>query len=126
MTALIILTIVAVLAISLGIGIWIGLALYLVGLTSLAAFKSLPIEKLISQLTWNVSTTPELIALPMFILMAENPVPVEAVLVPLHRTNAVDDPAAGASFARQCLGCTLFAAVSDHPPPRPQPSAGSR
>ena len=71
MTILIILTIVTVLAISLGIGVWVGLALYLVGLVGLSIFKGLPVDKLISQLTWNVSTTPELIALPMFILMAE-------------------------------------------------------
>ena len=71
MTALIVITVVGVLAISLGIGVWVSLALYVVGIVGLAAFKGMPLDKLAAQLTWNVSTTPELIALPMFILMAE-------------------------------------------------------
>ena len=71
MTTFVIITILAVLALSLGIGVWVGLALYSVGIVTLALFRSMPVEKLLAQLTWNTSTTPELIALPLFILMAE-------------------------------------------------------
>ena len=71
MTAFIILTIVVVLLVALGIGVWIGLGLYIVGFVALAIFRNMPLDILMAQLTWNVSTTPELIALPMFILMAE-------------------------------------------------------
>ena len=60
-----------VLALVLGAGVWVGLALYAPGLAGLAIFRSLPVEKLLAQLTWNATTTPELIALPLFILMAE-------------------------------------------------------
>ena len=112
MTTLIILTILVVLAIALGIGVWVGLALYLVGLVGLAIFKGLPVEKLIAQLTWNVSTTPELIALPMFILMAEI----------LFRTNLSNSLFSGLTpwttrlpgrlIHVNVIGCTLFAAVS--------------
>jgi len=112
MTTLIILTILAVLAIGLGIGVWVGLALYLVGLVGLALFKGMPVEKLIAQLTWNVSTTPELIALPMFILMAEI----------LFRTNLSNSLFSGLTpwttrlpgrlIHVNVMGCTLFAAVS--------------
>ena len=60
-----------VLALGLGLGVWVGLALFAPGLVGLGVFRSMPIEKLLAQLTWNVTTTPELVALPLFILMAE-------------------------------------------------------
>ena len=54
------------LVISLGLGVWIGLALYSVAIIALALFKSMPVDKLLAQLSFNTVTTPELIALPMF------------------------------------------------------------
>ena len=112
MTTLIVLTILVVLALALGIGVWVGLALYTVGLVGLAIFKGMPVEKLIAQLTWNVSTTPELVALPMFILMAEI----------LFRSKLSDSLFSGLTpwttrlpgrlLHVNVLGCTLFAAVS--------------
>ena len=69
MIAIISLTIVALLVLALGTGVWVGLALSIVGVVSLAIFKGMPVDKLYAQITWNASTTPELIALPLFILM---------------------------------------------------------
>ena len=112
MTVIIVSTILLVLAVTLGVGVWVGLSLYFVGIVGLAAFKGLPIEKLLAQLTWNVTTTPELIALPMFILMAEI----------LFRSKLSDSLFSGLTpwinrlpgrlLHVNVLGCTLFAAVS--------------
>ena len=72
MTALIVLTVLGVLAVALAFGVWVGLALYAVGLIGLAVFRGhMPIDKMIAQFSFNVLTTPELVALPLFVLMAE-------------------------------------------------------
>ncbi len=64
-------TVLAVLISTLALGVWVGVALFSVGVISLALFRNMPVEKLLAQLTFNVTTTPELIALPLFIFMAE-------------------------------------------------------
>ncbi|MBI4182910.1 MAG: TRAP transporter large permease subunit [Proteobacteria bacterium] len=69
--ALISFVIVALLAVTLGSGIWINISLFAVGIAALELFKSLPVDKLIAQSAWNTATTPELLALPLFILMGE-------------------------------------------------------
>lgn len=112
MIAYIILTIVVVLLAALGMGVWISMGLYIVGFVALALFRNMPIDLLMGQLTWNVSTTPELIALPMFILMAEI----------LFRSKLSSSLFSGLSpwttripgrlLHVNVLGCTLFAAVS--------------
>lgn len=55
----------------LGAGIWVGLGLMGVGVLSLELFRNVPVEKLLAQSVWNGLSSPELLALPMFILMAE-------------------------------------------------------
>ena len=56
----------------LGIGVWVALGLIGVGVGSLAIFKPLlPVYKLLAQQVWNVATSKEILALPLFILMAE-------------------------------------------------------
>lgn len=56
----------------LGVGVWVALGLIGTGAGALALFKPLfPVHKLIAQQTWNVGTSKELLALPLFILMAE-------------------------------------------------------
>ena len=102
----------AVLAVGLGLGVWVGLALFAPGLVGLAVFRSMPIEKLLAQLTWNVTTTPELIALPLFILMAE---------ILFHSRLSASLFAGLAPWTTRLpgrllhvnvLGCTMFAAIS--------------
>ena len=90
-----------VLALVLGVGVWVGLALFAPGLVSLAVFRTMPVEKLLAQLTWNATTTPELIALPALHPDGRDPVPLAALGFALHRACAVDNPPAGAAAARQ-------------------------
>ena len=102
----------AVLAVGLGLGVWVGLALFAPGLVALGIFRSMPIEKLLAQLTWNVTTTPELIALPLFILMAE-------ILFHSRLSASLFSGLApwttrlpGRLLHVNVLGCTMFAAIS--------------
>src|SRR5690606_9560892 len=55
----------------IGSGVWIGLSLLGTGWIALSIFRDMPLFKLLGQLAWNSSTTAELVALPLFILMAE-------------------------------------------------------
>lgn len=105
-------TVLALLVITLGLGVWVGLALYAVGIVSLALYRNMPLDKLLSQLTFNVSTTPELLALPLFILMAE---------ILFHSKLSASLFAGLAPWTTRLpgrllhvnvLGCTVFAAVS--------------
>ena len=101
-----------VLALVLGAGVWVGLALYAPGLAGLAIFRDLPVEKLLAQLIWNATTTPELIALPLFILMAE-------ILFHSRLSASLFTGLApwttrlpGRLLHVNVLGCTMFAAIS--------------
>lgn len=105
-------TLFAVLFAALAGGIWIGLALMLTALALLAAFRSIPLDKLLPQYAWNILTTSELVALPLFIIMGEI----------LFRTRLARSlfqglaPWAGLLPGRllhvNVAGCTLFAAIS--------------
>src|SRR4029078_4235902 len=64
-------TMFAILFAALAGGIWIGLTLGATGAVRLALFRSIPLDKLLAQYAWNILTTQELLALPMFILMGE-------------------------------------------------------
>src|SRR5207245_10958790 len=52
-------------------GLWIGWTLAVTGTLLLAIFRNIPLDKLLAQYAWNILTTQELLALPMFILMGE-------------------------------------------------------
>lgn len=111
MTSVILVT-VGLLVLLLGAGLWVALGLFGTGIGALLAFKSLPVEKLVAQQIWNIATSKELIALPLFILMAEV----------LFRTRLSESLFSGLApwTARlpgrlshiTVLACTLFAAVS--------------
>ncbi|GAB5377968.1 MAG: TRAP transporter large permease subunit [Acuticoccus sp.] len=55
----------------LAAGVWIGLSMILAGSAGLAIFRSMPVERVLSQQLFNAATATELLALPLFILMAE-------------------------------------------------------
>ncbi|MEQ8928293.1 MAG: TRAP transporter large permease subunit [Silicimonas sp.] len=105
-------TVLLLLLMFLGSGLWVGLGLYAVSITSLALFRNMPVDKLMAQLSFNSITSPEMIALPMFILMAEI----------LFRTKLSDSLfnglrpwvhwLPGRLLHVNVIGCTLFAAVS--------------
>jgi C4-dicarboxylate transporter, DctM subunit len=105
-------TVLLILGFTLGMGVWVGLALFSVGFFGLEMFKNIPVEKLMAQLSWNVTTTPELIALPLFILMAE-------ILFHSHLSSSLFTGLApwtvrlpGRLLHVNVLGCTMFAAIS--------------
>ena len=96
----------------LAAGLWIGLALAATGAMMLALFRDMPLFKLIPQQVWNILTTQELLALPLFILMGEI----------LFRTKLSQTlfsgiaPWAGLVPGRllhvNVVGCSIFAAIS--------------
>lgn len=108
----IIATLLGLMTLLLGSGLWIGLGLIGTGLGLLEFFRpNMPALKLIAQQTWNTVVSPELLALPLFILMAEI----------LFRTKISEALFTGLSpWLRRVpgrlshltvMGCTLFASV---------------
>ncbi|MFK7996932.1 MAG: TRAP transporter large permease [Granulosicoccus sp.] len=56
---------------TLAAGAWIGIALLSTALALAMLFTHLPVDKLFPQYVYNILTTPDLVALPLFILMGE-------------------------------------------------------
>ena len=100
------------LALTLAAGIWVGIALFAVGIVSLGVFRSLPIDKLIGQVTYNIITTPELIALPMFILMAELLFRTRLSAMLFRGLSPWVTNLPGRLLHINVLACTMFAAIS--------------
>ena len=105
-------TMFAVLFSALAGGLWIGLALGATGALLLALFRNIPLDKLLAQYAWNILTTQELLALPMFILMGE-------ILFQSKLSRALFNglaPWAGLLPGRllhvNVVGCSIFAAIS--------------
>lgn len=108
----IVLTMFAVLFAFLAGGLWIGWTLAVTGTVLLAVFRDIPLDKLLAQYTWNILTTQELLALPLFILMGEilfrtrlsqslfNGLAPWAALLP------------GRLLHVNVIGCSIFAAIS--------------
>jgi C4-dicarboxylate transporter, DctM subunit len=103
---------IGLLMVFLGAGVWIGLTLIATGAIGLSVFRDLPVGTLLAFDVWNSLTAPELVALPLFILMGEI----------LFHTKLSESVFAGlAPFTRRIpgrllhvnvIGCTMFAAVS--------------
>ncbi len=108
----ILITVLALLTFYLGLGIWVGVGLYAVAITSLALFKSMPVDKLVAQLTYNTVTTPEMVALPMFILMAEILFHTRLSTSLFNGLSPWTHRLPGRMMHVNVLGCTLFAAIS--------------
>ncbi len=96
----------------LGAGVWVGFSLMGVGLISLTLFRDMPVGTFLAFDIWNSLNTPELVALPLFILMGEI----------LYHTRLSESVFRGLSpwigwvpgrlLHTNVIGCTLFAAVS--------------
>jgi len=107
-----ILVTIALLFLLLASGAWVSLSLMGVGITSLSLFRSMPVDKLLAQSVWNGLSSPELVALPLFILMAEL----------LYRSKFTNNLFAslepwvrhlpGGLLHTNVLGCTFFALIS--------------
>lgn len=105
-------TVISLMVLILGAGIWVSFGLISVGIVSLEIFRSMPVERQLAISLWNTVTSESLIALPLFILMAEI----------LFRTrlsaNLFKGLAPWAAYLPgrlmhvNVLGCTMFAAIS--------------
>lgn len=108
----IITTVVLLLAGFLALGVWVSLSLFAVGIGALSIFRDLPVDRVLAQSLWNSTTGKELLALPLFILMAE-------ILFRTRLAEKLFDGLApwaanlpGRMAHVNVLGCALFAAVS--------------
>jgi C4-dicarboxylate transporter DctM subunit len=96
----------------LSVGVWIGIALLATAVGLGLAFTSVPIDRLMPQYVFNIMTTPDLIALPLFVLMGE-------FLFRTRLSAALFSglaPWAGLLPGRllhvNVIGCSIFAAIS--------------
>jgi len=96
----------------LACGLWIGLTLAVTGTLLLALFRSIPLDRLLPQYAWNILTTQELLALPLFILMGE-------LLFRTQLSRSLFQGLApwaallpGRLVHVNVIGCTIFAAIS--------------
>src|SRR5215475_13931166 len=96
----------------LSLGLWVGLTLAVTGSLSLFIFKSLPVDRLIAQYAWNMMTTQELLALPLFIVMGE-------ILFRTRISSSLFKGLApwasllpGKLLHSNVIGCSIFAAIS--------------
>lgn len=96
----------------LGAGVWVGFSLMGVGLVSLSVFRDMPVGTFLAFDLWNSLNSPELVALPLFILMGE-------ILYHTRLSESVFRGLApwiggvpGRLLHVNVVGCTLFAAVS--------------
>jgi tripartite ATP-independent transporter DctM subunit len=96
----------------LSIGIWVGLTLAITGSLALFIFRSIPVDRLIAQYAWNVMTTQELLALPLFIVMGE-------ILFRTRISTSLFKGLApwasllpGKLLHSNVIGCSIFAAIS--------------
>lgn len=97
---------------TLAAGAWIGIALLSTAIGLTVMFTHIPIDRLFPQYVFNILTTPDLVALPLFILMGEF----------LFRTKISEAlftglaPWAGLLPGRllhvNVVGCSIFAAIS--------------
>lgn len=105
-------TLLVILVAVLGSGVWVGLSLMGTGVTMLAIFRDIPIEKLLPQYVFNILTTSELVALPLFVIMGE-------FLFRTRLSQALFNGLApwmgllpGRLLHVNIVGCSIFAAIS--------------
>ena len=105
-------SVLAFLILILGVGVWVGLGLFGVGILPLMLFRNMPTEKLLAQVTWNTLTSTELLALPLFIFMAEILYRTRLSSSLFHGLYPWTTWLPGRLLHINILGCTLFAAIS--------------
>ncbi len=96
----------------LGAGAWVGLGLMGVGIGSLELFRNLPVDRILAQTVWNGLASPELLALPLFILMAELLFRSNFIGGLFHALEPWVRRLPGGLLHTNILGCTFFALIS--------------
>jgi tripartite ATP-independent transporter DctM subunit len=99
-------------ALLLSMGVWVSIALAGVGVLSLEVFRNMPVDKLLAQTVSNVSMSPELVALPLFILMGEILFRTKLSKLLFDGLSPWTRHIPGRLLHTNILGCTLFAAIS--------------
>lgn len=108
----IVVTIVGALLLLLATGVWVALAMFSTGIISLTVFRDLPLIKLLANSLWNATTTPELLALPLFVLMAEIIFRTRVSAMLFSGLAPWTGSLPGRLLHVNVLACTLFAATS--------------
>jgi C4-dicarboxylate transporter DctM subunit len=111
MSMIIIVTLLSM-AVLLSMGVWVAIALAGVGIFTLEWFRNMPVEKLLAQTVSNVSMSPELVALPLFILMGEILFRTKLSKLLFDGLSPWTRHIPGRLLHTNVLGCTLFAAIS--------------
>jgi len=105
-------TVLLLLILLLGASVWVGFTLMSVGIVTLSLFRDMPVGTFLAFDLWNSLSTPEIAALPLFILMGE-------ILFHTRLSESVFSGLApwtrhvpGRLLHVNVIGCTMFAAVS--------------
>lgn len=97
---------------ALGTGVWIFTSLFATALIGLQVFRQMPVEKLLGLNIWNTLTSPELVSLPLFILMGEILFKADLTGALLRGLAPWVERLPGKLLHTNVLACTMFAAVS--------------
>jgi C4-dicarboxylate transporter DctM subunit len=88
------------------------MALAITGVTSLMLFKSVPVGRLVAQYAWNLLTTQELLALPLFIVMGEILFRTRISASLFRGLAPWASLLPGRLLHSNVIGCSIFAAIS--------------
>ncbi|MBP2551457.1 tripartite ATP-independent transporter DctM subunit [Neorhizobium galegae] len=96
----------------LGSSVWVGLSLVGIGVMGLEIFKTMPVIRLLGQDVWTSLTSPELVALPLFILMGDILFHTRLAEQLFRGLAPWVSPIPGRLLHINVLGSTIFAAAS--------------
>ncbi|MFV0491341.1 MAG: TRAP transporter large permease [Pseudorhodobacter sp.] len=102
----------ASLVLTLGLGVWVGLALLISAALVLMFFTSVPLGSLLSQYSLNILTTPDLVALPLFIIMGEFLVRTRLSQLLFSGLAPWAQLLPGRLLHVNIIACTVFASIS--------------
>lgn len=97
---------------ALGAGVWIFTSLFATALIGLQVFREMPVEKLLGLNIWNTLISPDLLSLPLFILMGEILFKADLTGSLLRGLAPWVERLPGKLLHTNILACTMFAAVS--------------
>ena len=105
-------TIIGLVVVILGAGVWVSLGLIAVGVVGLEIFRTMPVERQLAVSIWNTVTSETLIALPLFIFMAEILFRTRLSASLFRGLAPWTNVLPGRLMHVNVLGCTMFAAIS--------------